>query len=149
MVDTPLVNALGLGPVDQIGFVVPDLDVAMASYAPLFGPWTLMDTEVEQAEYREQRHNCKLRIAFGNSGDLEIELIQPAGGIGPHQAFVDHGGNGPHHVRFRTDAIEEKAKLARALGYLPLWYKRFNPDLAFCYLHRENDPLVIELLQMA
>lgn len=148
MVNTPLANALGLAAIDQIGFVVPDLDVAMNQYAPLFGPWTTMDADVDQAEYLNAHHDCKLRIAFGNSGDMEIELIQPAGGVGPHQRFIDEGGNGPHHVRYRTDKIDETIDLARALNYQPLWYKRFSPQLAFCYLQRQNDPLLIELLQM-
>jgi methylmalonyl-CoA/ethylmalonyl-CoA epimerase len=142
-------NALGLPPIDQIGFVVPDLDVAMASYAPLFGPWTIMDADIEQADYHGEAQDCKLRIAFGRSGDLEIELIQPVGGSSPHQDFIDGGGNGPHHVRYRTPLIDEKIDLASALGYRPIWYKRMSDDLAFCYLQRDNDPLIIEFLQMA
>ena len=31
---------LGLPPCDQVGFVVRDLERAMALYAPLFGRWT-------------------------------------------------------------------------------------------------------------
>ncbi|MBK8992525.1 MAG: hypothetical protein IPM40_12920 [Gammaproteobacteria bacterium] len=38
-----------LPPCDQVGFVVRDLQAAMAMYAPLFGPFTTMDGSVEQA----------------------------------------------------------------------------------------------------
>ena len=37
-------SRLDLGTPDQVGFVVRDMDAALALYEPLFGPFNLMDT---------------------------------------------------------------------------------------------------------
>lgn len=139
---------LALPRIDQIGFVVPDIERAMASYEALFGPWTTMDAEVEGADFRGEIHDASLLLAFGKSGDLEIELIQITGGKSPHGEFIERGGNGMHHVRYRTADIDNKIALAKAIGYQPIWYKRMSPDIAFCYLEKVGDPLIVELLQM-
>ena len=47
-------------------------------------------------------------MAFGRSGPLEIELIQPVSGEGPHQEFLDAGNEGMHHVRFRVDDLDAR-----------------------------------------
>lgn len=148
MTDQDINDQLDLPAVDQIGFVVPDLAAAMSHYAPLFGPWNTMETTVEQADYLGELQDCKLLIAFGKSGDLEIELIQPAGGHSPHQDFIEAGGNGPHHLRYRTPDIDARIRQARAIGYEPIWTKRWSPDIAFCYLQKPGATLVIEFLQM-
>lgn len=139
---------LALPQIDQIGFVVPDIEQAMASYEALFGPWTTMDAEVEAAEFRGETLDASLRLAFGKSGDLEIELIEITGGNSPHREFIEKGGNGMHHVRYRIADIDHKIELAKAIGYEPIWYKRLSDDIAFCYLEKAGDPLVVEFLQM-
>jgi len=64
---------VGLPRVAQIGYVVRDLDAAIALYDPLFGPFQRMDGSVQAARYRGRRADCRLELAFGWSGDLEIE----------------------------------------------------------------------------
>ncbi len=143
-------QALDLPPIDQVGFVVPDMEAALALYEPLFGPFQRMDAPVEGATYRGEKKDCRLRLAFGRSGEVEIELIAITDGESPHREFLDRGGNGMHHLRFRVgDAIDRKIEEARAFGYECIWYKRMSDELAFAYLERAGDPLIVELLQMA
>ena len=40
---------IGLPPADQICFVVKDLAAAVALYEPLFGPFTVLDSEIGRA----------------------------------------------------------------------------------------------------
>jgi hypothetical protein len=141
-------TALGLPPADQIGFVVRDLDAAMARYAPLFGPFRTMDGSVKQADYRGRKADVDLRIAFGRSGDLEIELIQWVAGESPHREAIESGREGMHHLRFRVEDADAWIPKLRALGYEPAWYKRWSADTTFVYLERAGDPTWIELLQM-
>jgi len=143
-----LQNQLELPPIDQIGFVVPDMKTAIKLYEPLFGPFSMMDSPIEGAIYRGQEKDCQLQLAFGKSGDLEIELIAPSGGEGPHQEFINAGGNGMHHVRYRVADHDQKVKLAESVGFKAIWTKRMGQDIAFTYLQREGDPLIIEILQM-
>ena len=33
------------------------------------------------------------------------------------------------------------------MGFETVWFDRLSPDIAYAYLEREGDPLVLELLQ--
>lgn len=138
----------GLPPCDQVGFVVRDLDRAMAMYEPLFGPFYTMDGSVSQALFRGRLADVKLRMAFGYSGDLQIELIEWGGGESPHGEFIQAGHEGMHHVRFRVEDPDAWIERMRPHGYVPVWYKRWSDEIVFTYLEREGDPLLIEFLQM-
>jgi probable F420-dependent oxidoreductase len=69
-------STLGLPPIAQIGHVVRDLQATVTRYEPLYGPFWFMDGSVTGASYRGRIADVSLDIAFGRSGDLEIELIQ-------------------------------------------------------------------------
>ena len=138
---------LDLGPCDQVGFVYRDLEAAIAQYDPLFGPFEVQEYGAFDYTYRGEKGPCELRIAFGKSGDLEIELIQWVSGGSPHKEFIDAGREGMHHLRFRVDNLDEKVSEARQFGYTSIWETRFGEGLAVAYLEREGDPLLIELFE--
>ena len=79
-----------------------------------------------------------------------IELIEVLEGETPHSEHLREHGEGPQHVRFRIDGIEEKIAALEAAGYRSIFFKRFSPDTAFSYL--ESPAAVggklIELLEM-
>ena len=133
---------------DQVGYVVRNLDRAVAVYEPLFGPFTRMETSLEGPVYRGRPRDCKLLIAFGHAGSLEIELIEPAAGESPHAEFLAAGHEGIHHVRFRIDDLAEHIKTASRFGYRPIW--EHHMDVAdFAYLeHVEQKGILLELLRM-
>lgn len=139
---------LGLPPADQVGFVVRDLEQAMVAYAPLFGPFTTMDGSVSQVRYRGREEDVGLKLAFGRSGELEIEFIQWVSGHSPHREFIEKGREGMHHIRFRVEDADAWIARLEALGYAAIWYKRFSADTTFAYLERSGDPTLIEILQM-
>ncbi len=139
---------LGLPPIDQVGFVVKDIDAAVARYDALFGPFSRMEAEVPAAQYRGREASCTLKLAFGRSGDVEIELIQWVSGESPHREFIESQREGMQHLRFRVDDADQWIEKLAALGYQPIWYKRWSEDTIFAYLERADDPLLIELLQM-
>ena len=139
---------IGLPPADQIGFVVRDLESTMARFAPIFGPFTTMDGSVEQALFRGRLADVTLKIAFGRSGDLEMEFIECTSGESPHSEFIDRGREGMHHIRFRVEDADGWISKLAPLGYQPIWYKRWSSDTTFAYLERDGDPTLIEVLQM-
>jgi catechol 2,3-dioxygenase-like lactoylglutathione lyase family enzyme len=141
-------NELGLPPIDQVGFVVRSLEEAKARYGPMFGPFGEMDGSVEAAIYRGREADAQLAIAFGHSGDIEIEFIEWQGGESPHREFIEAGREGMHHLRYRVDDTDAWIERLAPLGYRPIWYKQFSADTVFAYLEREGDPLLIEFLQM-
>jgi methylmalonyl-CoA/ethylmalonyl-CoA epimerase len=140
--------SLGLPPADQLGFVVRDLEAAMAAYGPLFGPFHTLDGSVKQADYRGRKADVDLKIAFGRSGSLEIELIEWVAGESPHREAIEAGREGMHHIRFRVDDVDAWIPKLHAIGYRSAWYKRWSADTTFAYLERAGDPTWIELLQM-
>ena len=138
---------LNLPPCDQVGFVVRDMAASLALYEPLFGPFSLMDPGPMSYDYRGREEECDMKLAFGKSGELEIELIQWVTGGCPHKEFIDAGREGMHHIRFRIESLEETVAAAQAIGYEAIWQKRYGEGLAVAYLEREGDPLLLELFE--
>jgi len=142
-----LQQALDLPPCDQVGFVVADIDAAIALYDPLFGPFTTMNPGPMTFDFRGREEQSEIKIAFGKSGDVEIELIEWVSGWTPHREFREAGREGMHHLRFPVDSVSAKVAEAEALGYQSIWAKQFGEGLAVAYLERPGDPLLIELFE--
>jgi len=138
---------MALPPLDQIGFVVTDIEQAMREYGALFGDWHVFDADITDADLRGKSASCKLRIAMAKSGDVEIELIEVLAGQSPHSEFLAQGKSGVHHLRFRTENMAKQIKDAQRFGYQPVWYKALSEDMLFCYLEKPGDTLMIEFLQ--
>ncbi len=139
--------ALNLPPCEQVGFVVKDLEAALALYEPMFGPFNRMDPGPMTYDYRGQQEECNMRIAIGHSGEMEIELIEWISGGCPHKEFLDAGREGMHHLRFGAQNLEDKVAEAESIGFRNIWSKRYGEGLAVAYLEREGDSLVLELFE--
>ncbi|NND67432.1 MAG: hypothetical protein HKN19_07590 [Halioglobus sp.] len=144
---TDIQQQLDLPKLDQVGFVVRDLDAAMALYEPMFGPFDTMDPGPMTYDYRGSEEECNMRLAFGKSGDVEIELIEWVEGGCPHKEFIDAGREGMHHLRFRIDDLDAKVAEAETIGWRAIWTKRYGEGLAVAYLERDGDPLFLELFE--
>jgi 4-hydroxyphenylpyruvate dioxygenase-like putative hemolysin len=143
-------GALGLGAIDQVAYVVEDLDAALPRYEQLFGAFEIMDSTLEDCTIRGEPSQCRLKLAMNRSGPIEIELIEVLEGETTHSEHLRAHGEGLHHVRFRVDELEPKVEELNAKGFVTLLYKRFGPGVAFAYLETpaELGSSVIELLEM-
>jgi hypothetical protein len=141
---------LGLGPVDQVSFVVEDLERALPRYEALYGPFEVGVAPLRDCRFRNERVSCTLKVAVNRAGPLEIELIQVLDGKAPHSEHLRAHGEGLHHVRFRVEALDAKLAELEREGYTTVFYKRFGPTVAFAYLETppEIGRSVIELLEM-
>ncbi len=140
-------SQLDLPDLNQVGFVVRNMDQALALYEPLFGPFSRMDPGPMVYDYRGAQEECTMRLAFGKSGDVEIELIEWVSGGCPHKEFLDAGREGMHHLRFIVDDLDAHVAAANLIGYEAIWGKRYAERLAVAYLERAGDPLVIEFFE--
>ena len=138
---------LDLPPLHQVGFVVKNLDEAIAKYKPLFGDFNTMDADDMTWDYYGRPENSTLKIAMASSGDVEIELIEWVSGECPHKDFLDEGHEGMHHLCFLVDDCEAMMEKAKKFGYVSAWYKRFQEGLAAAYMKREGDPLYMEFFE--
>jgi catechol 2,3-dioxygenase-like lactoylglutathione lyase family enzyme len=141
-------KALDLPPCCQVGFVYPDLEDAIALYTPIFGEFRIVDYgETKGARFRGRPSPYHLRLAVAYSGDLEIELIEWVSGETPHKEFIQAGRSGMHHLSFHVPDLDGMVERAKGLGYDPIWYHRMSDEIAYTYLERPGDPLLIELTE--
>lgn len=146
-----IAKQVGLPPVDQVGYVVHDLDRAMETFGAIFGEFTTMESDLEGALYRGRPCDVKLRMGFGRSGPIEIELIEVISGESPHSEVLEKHGEGVHHVRFRVDDLDAPLEKLKALGFEVIWYHEM-PEIPARWAYLEgpfrHGGALIELLQM-
>lgn len=145
-----LAAELGLPPIDQVGYVVRDLDKALETFGPIFGPFVTMDSALEGTNFRGRPSDVTLRMAFGKSGPLEIELIEWVSGDSPHKEALDAGNEGVHHVRFRIDDIATFRTRLEEKGFTVVWSHGFpGADIEWAYLEGPADRggAMVELYQ--
>ena len=119
MHSTSLLSDLGLGPIDQLSFAVADLEAVLPAYTGIFGPFTTRRVTFDPAlvSYRGQPARASLLLAFGRSGDVEIELVQVEAGDAPAAEHVRRHGDGMHHVRVPVDDVVEARGRLEAAGF--------------------------------
>ncbi len=143
-------DRFGLGPIDQISYVVDNIDHSLPGFEALFGAFDISQNALPDCTIRGKQADCTLKMAIGHSGAMEIELIEVVEGETTHSEHLRDHGEGLHHVRFRVDDIDAKLPELEAEGFEVLLYKRFSPQIAFAYLETPKTVggSVIELLQM-
>jgi catechol 2,3-dioxygenase-like lactoylglutathione lyase family enzyme len=110
----------GLGAVRQLGNVVTDIDGAIAEWLALgVGPWFVMrDVLRREATFRGQASESRMSLAFANSGDLQIELIEPLDDMASAPLeFLQAGRTGMHHIAYWTDRYDDVMADAAAAGW--------------------------------
>lgn len=142
------IGAVELPPIDQVGYVVRSLDDTTRRYAPLFGPFTFMDSPLRAVLYRGEPADVNLRIAYGSAGSVEMEFIEVLSGASPHAEFLAAGREGIHHIRYRVPDCDATIAALRGEGFAPIWYHDLG-FAKFAYLeHASRDGVLIELLEM-
>jgi methylmalonyl-CoA/ethylmalonyl-CoA epimerase len=136
-----------LGAIDQVGFVVRDLDAACARYETVFGPWKRAESPLTGVSYRGVPTDVHLRLAFGRAGGLEMEFISVVSGASPHSEFLAAGREGIHHVRYPVRDLAATLAEFAPQGFAPIWCHALGPyQWAYCE-HASRDGVLIELLE--
>jgi catechol 2,3-dioxygenase-like lactoylglutathione lyase family enzyme len=95
----------------QIGIVVADRERTTHLLTSLFGigPFRFVDwpdRPESRYYYRGTPQQIRVKQAFVQLGDVEVELIQPVEGKNAYQDFLDQTGGGIHHVLFEVPDID-------------------------------------------
>jgi len=95
----------------QIGIVVDDLDRTTRLLTSLFGigPFRFVewpDRPESKYYYRGVEKQIRIKQAFVQLGEAEVEIIQPLQGDNGYQDFLDESGGGIHHVLFEVSDID-------------------------------------------
>ncbi|MET8979451.1 VOC family protein [Streptomyces sp. NPDC004539] len=136
------------GQIAQIGYVVRDLHAAMDFWvAQGVGPWFYQEpVRTDWFRYRGVESGMRMAAAIANSGDLQIELIQPLDDEPSlYKDFLDAGHEGAQHVAYWTDDYQELYDRALSLGYTVAQEGAIQGG-RFAYLDTETLPgTVIEI----
>jgi hypothetical protein len=108
------------GPIRQLGYVVGDIQAAMTYWTSVHGvgPFYLFAVApVKELRYRDQATPAQMAIALGQSGPMQIELIQP---LDEHPSLyrdflLAHGG-GLQHVAYWTQHFDTLVAQAQSMG---------------------------------
>lgn len=91
----------GFGPIRQLGYLVADLDAAIATWTRDLGlgPWTKLVNVTLPARYHGRPTTVALELALAYRGDLQIELIRQTNDApSPYRPWIRAGRFGLHHV---------------------------------------------------
>lgn len=143
------------GPLRQNGYVVADLDAALAHWTDVLGigPWyVLAPLPVEDFSYRGTPGSIDMSIALCQQGTLQLELIaQHDDTPSVYRDFLElNGGRGGlHHLAFWPDDMDLATEHAASLGWQLGMEGRVGPDGWFRYfLTEDHGGTVMELAQI-
>jgi len=90
-----------LGSIRQTAFVVRDIEAAASEWVDRYGigPWFIGEMDFPDTVYRGKKTRLHAKGGLAQSGDMQIELIEPDLSIpSVYTEFLDAGGTGVHHV---------------------------------------------------
>lgn len=108
------------GNITQIAYVVRDIHASMDNWVRHgVGPWFYVDNvQTDYFRYRGQDSDMKMSVAIANSGDMQIELIQPRNDApSVYKDFLDSGREGAQHIAYWTTEFQDLYDRALAAGY--------------------------------
>jgi methylmalonyl-CoA/ethylmalonyl-CoA epimerase len=147
--ETPVEQRFGLGAIDQISFAVASIDDAVPRYTAMFGgPFSVMDIPSLEVICRGRPTAASLRLAFGRTADIEVELVEVVSGDWPTLAWLAERGEGLHHLRYPVDDIAASRAEMEAAGF-EVTLVGGSGGVYFSYLEAPLlNGMTIELIQM-
>ncbi|WHX98834.1 VOC family protein [Neobacillus sp. DY30] len=146
----------GNNEINQLAFVVHDIEKTSESFAKLLGipkpAWFLTgDSDVSKVVYRGKPTNSRSKLVFMNTQTVQFELIEPNEEPGTMREFLDTVGEGIHHIAFDVDCIKDKLSVFAENGYPLLQSGEFtSSDGRYVYIDTLNDhKTLVELLESA
>ncbi|GBF78045.1 lactoylglutathione lyase [Paenibacillus sp. 598K] len=143
---------MGNNVITQIGILVHDIDKVSQAYADFFDvekPQPILTDTLDktQAEYNGQPCAARAKLAFFNMGSLQLELIEPDEHPSTWRDYLDKHGEGPHHIAFVIEGMQEKIMLLEGKGF-PLQQKGEYTGGRYAYMDTIPQlKVLVELLE--
>jgi hypothetical protein len=134
-------SAGGAGPIRQVGYVVENLEQAVAQWQSLTGrgPWTCFLNAVLVGRLRGQDATVTIDVGLGYVDGLEIELIEPRSTVSPYHGSDGRLLTGVHHVAWFSDDLDASIRAAEGRG-LQASFVATNPVTRVAYLESKSAP---------
>lgn len=142
-----------LSAIVQMGYVVPDLDAALAHWTGALGVGPFLVTpRIDYAElhYRGQPIRVENAVALASWRGMQIEIIQQVSGDpSMFTDFIARRGGGLHHVCMLSNDLQADLAQWAAAGTGVLMGGRTAAGIPFAYLDcdPEDTGRVIEIVQ--
>lgn len=139
------------GKVCQNGYVVRDIEAALKHWTEVLGvgPFYYIDrVQCDWFTYKGEPSPVEMSIALGNTGDLQIELIQQRNDApSMYMDFLNSGREGLQHMSYWTTDYQAAYDRALAAGYKVGHEGQIGgPQGRFVYFDTETHPgTVIEM----
>lgn len=145
------------GPIRQLGYVVRDIEASMRYWTDLLGvgPFFYYDrAPLRDCRYLGAPCDAHISAALGQSGPLQIELLQPRDDTpSPYLDFLRSGREGVQHVAFWTEDFEADLASAIKEGFEPvLTGFTIEPAGRIVYFSDRSDPhpgVMVELSSLS
>lgn len=144
---------LGNNRINQIAFVVKDIEETSEAFAKLLGiqkpKWFLTSPHsISKVYFRGQPSNSQNKLIFINTPSVQIELIEPNDEPSTMREFLD-AGEGIHHIAFDVDNMKEKINRMEEKGFSVVQSGEFtSSEGRYVYLDTlETYKTLIELLE--
>ncbi len=133
----------------QVGVVVRDMDKAVERLQSFgFGPFEARTLPPDREEwYRGRPFLGKVKISMAELGDVQLELIQPAGDEGLHKEFLDEKGEGIQHVMFGVDDFEKEVASLTEKGAEVVLKANMPGGRRIAYVDLNVGGILVELVQ--
>jgi catechol 2,3-dioxygenase-like lactoylglutathione lyase family enzyme len=139
------------GAIRQIGYVVTDLDKALAGFVELgVGPWFVIRGMPQRVLYRGERCEISLSLALANSGEMQIEVIQQQDDTPSiFTEFLVAGREGFHQFAYWTEDFGATMQAVEEAGWPVVWSGGEDVGTRFAYVEPPNSPAtIIEIMEL-
>ncbi|MEI4472273.1 VOC family protein [Frigidibacter sp. MR17.24] len=142
-----------LGPIRQLGFVVPDIEAAMAHWSGVMGVGPFFynpRVPIEDYTYDGRRYEPENSVALANAGYVQVELIQCRNAVpSMYKDFTDAGNWGLQHTAYWTEDYDRDLARMQAEGFRVKMSGKVGEAGRFAYFDRDTHPgTVIELSEV-
>lgn len=142
-----------LGATRQLGYVVDDIESAMAHWHQVMGvgPWFYNPrVPIEDYLYDGKSYEVHNSVALANSGPIQVELIQTRNDApSMYRDFMQEGHRGLQHIAFWTQSYDADLARLEGMGFKRKMSGKVGANGRFVYFDREAHPgTVIELSEV-
>lgn len=133
-----------IGPIRQLGFVVPDIEAAMKHWSEVMGVGPFFYNSrvpIEDYVFEGKRYEPHNSVALANSGYVQVELIQCRNAVPScYKEFTDAGNWGLQHTAYWTENYDHDLALMEAEGFRVKMSGKVGDNGRFAYFDRETHP---------
>ncbi|MDR1358157.1 MAG: VOC family protein [Coriobacteriales bacterium] len=121
---------------NQISYYVEDLEAFARQHMALFGsgPFFYMPPLPTTCNYRGREIEFIMQTAFGQFGNLQIELVQVTVEPGTPNPYAELGHYGFHHLSNWVDDFDGAMKIFTDAGYEPLFTMESGNGMRVAYI---------------